>query len=276
MSGDYILAIDQGTTGTTVLVVDQAGAIVRARNGGRPAGVSPARLGGACSGTALGDGARGNRRGAGSGADRPGRGGSSPRCRGHHEPTRDDDSVGASDRSAGGAGDCLAVPAHGGRLRGAGGGETWPAVPRADRLGARRLLLRYEDRLAAQPGPTAAAARRGRRDRLRHGGHVAGLAADRRPAPRHRRYQRIADAAFQSPQPVVGRRATGGRSTYPRQCCQRCSRPPGCGRGRARLARYRRECLSRALPGTSKRRSSGRHASAPVRPRRPTAPAVSC
>ena len=47
--------------------------------------------------------------------------------------------------------------------------------------------------------PTAAAPRRGRRDRLRHGGHVAGLATDRRAAPRHRRHQRRAHPALQSP-----------------------------------------------------------------------------
>ena len=265
MSGDYILAIDQGTTATTVLVVDRAGAIVGRGTAAvqqaypHPGWVEhdPDQLWEtvlAATGEALA-----------AAHIAPDEAAAPPRRRWHHQPTRDDDSVGAGDRTAGGAGDCLAVPAHGFRLRRIAGGRAWPAVPRTDRLGARRLLLRHEDRLAAQPGPAAAAARRGRRDRLRHGGHVASVAADRRAAPRHRRHQRMRGRCSSISTACRGTTSCWRRSTCPQRYCRRCSRRPVCGRGPAQLARYRRECPSRVLPGTSKRRYSGKRASVPRR-----------
>ena len=112
MSGDYILAIDQGTTATTVLVVDRAGAIIGRGTAAvqqvypRPGWVEhdPDQLWEtvlAATGEALA-----------AAHIAPDEAAAQPRRRRHHEPTRDDDSVGAGDRKAGGPGDCLAVPAH--------------------------------------------------------------------------------------------------------------------------------------------------------------------
>ena len=199
MSGDYILAIDQGTTATTVLVVDRAGAIVGRGTAAvqqaypRPGWVEhdPDQLWETVL-AATGEALAAAHIAPGEAADHLAAVGI----------TNQRETTILWERAAGRpvapaiVWQCRRTAAACAALQEAG---PWPAVPRADRLGARRLFLRHQDRLAAQPGPAVAAPRRGRRDRLRHGGHVAGVAANRRPAPRHRRHQRRAHTALQSP-----------------------------------------------------------------------------
>ena len=87
----------------------------------------------------------------------------------HHQPARDDDRLGARDRPPDPPRDRLAVPPHRRDVRRAEGRGARGAGARAHRAGARRVLLRHQDRAGCST--TCRGARRaGRagRARLRH------------------------------------------------------------------------------------------------------------
>ena len=163
-----ILALDQGTTGSTAIVFDERGPRRRARLPRvRPAlpaaGLGRARrrrdLGGDAAGGAGGARRRRHRR---------------PRARRdrHHQPARDRRGLGPQDGRAAAPGAGVAGPPHGGRcdeLREEGHEH---AGPRAHGPRARPLLLGHEDRVADPRGR-----RRPGRRRLRHDRLVAGLQA---------------------------------------------------------------------------------------------------
>ncbi len=69
------------------------------------------------------------------------------------------------------------------------------AIQREDRAPARSLFLSDQDRMAARSRRGRTPPRRGRAPRLRHGGFVSAVAADRRPRPCDRRDQRRAHAS---------------------------------------------------------------------------------
>ena len=112
----HVIAIDQGTTGSTVLVLDEQLARARPRLPGVPPDLSAARLGRARSRGHLGvgDAPRSRRRSTGidAGVDRRDR---------HHEPARDRGALGSQDRQAGAQRDRLAGPPHRRPLRRAQG-----------------------------------------------------------------------------------------------------------------------------------------------------------
>ena len=119
------------------------------------------------------------------------------------------------------------------------------------------------------PGP--ARARRGRRGAVRDDGLVADLEAHR--APRDRRDQRQPDDADGPRHARLGRRAArrDGRPAGD------AARDPPVGGDLRRGARAAgRRARSPPRSATSRRRCSGRPASAPARPSAPTAPAASC
>ena len=112
-----VAAIDQGTTGTTVLLLDAAGEIVGRGYRELPQHFPGPRLGGARS---RGLGAH-HPGGAGPGprrGRRPGGGGGRP-----DQPARDHGVVGSSERAAGRSGHRLAGSPHPGTLRGAAAGR---------------------------------------------------------------------------------------------------------------------------------------------------------
>ena len=257
---EVILAIDQGTTGTTCLVFDAEGRIAGARLLGVRAALPAAGLGRARRGGDLGGDAAGRARGDRRRRDRGGRAG---RDR-DHQPARDRRRLGPGERRAAPPGAGLAGPAHRGALRGAARGRARGAGPRADRARPRPLLLGDQDRVAA-------AQRRGRRaGGLRHDRLLAALQADR--PPRDRLHERLADDAVRHPPARLGRgalRAARRRPGAPAR--SRCPRRTSTARPRSSAAR----CRSPGSPATSRRRSSARPATAPAAPRTPTGPAAS-
>ena len=191
-----ILAIDQGTTGSTCLVFDREGRIAGRSLQRVPPALPAAGLGRARRGRDLGRDAARRRRG-----DRrrrhPGRAARRDR---DHEPARDRRRLGSGHRRARPPRARLAGPAHGRPLPGAARPGPRGPGPRADGPGARPLLLRHQDRVAR-------AQRRGRAEgrRLRHDRLLARLQADR--PPRHRLLERVADAPVRHPLPPLGRGA---------------------------------------------------------------------
>ena len=245
-----ILAIDQGTTGTTCLVFDREGRVagrglLRVR-----AALPAARLGRARRRRDLGGDAAGRRRGDRRRRDR----GRRARRDRDRQPARDRRRLGPGDRRAAAPGARLAGPPHGRALRGAARGRARGARPRAHRARPRPLLLRDQDRVAA-------AQRRGRRaGGLRHDRLLARLQAHR--PPRDRPHQRLADDALRHPPAAPGTRSSASCSASTRRACRsRCPRPRSSGRPPSSAARSR----SRGSPATSRRRSSVRPASSPGR-----------
>ena len=262
IASPVILAIDQGTTGTTCLVFDGEGRIAgRAysefeqhfpRPGWvehdateiwevTPAGRAPRR-----SPTPAIDGrrARGDR---------------------DHQPARDRRRLGPGDSGE---------PIHRALV--------WQDRRTAERCAELRAagheaLVRERTGLVLDPyfsgdqDRVAAAQRRGgRAGGLRHDRLLAALQADR--PPRHRLHQRLADDALRHPPPRLGRGALRRCSASTRRACpSRCPRPTSSARPPSSAAR----CRSPASPATSRRRSSARPATAPGRRRTPTAPAAS-
>ena len=112
-----ILAIDQGTTGSTCFVFDEDGPHRRARLRGVQPDLSQARLGRARRGRDLGGDPLGRAAGAGRGRHRR----TPPQGDRHHQPARDGGRLGSGDRQAGPPGTGLAGPSRGGALRGTEG-----------------------------------------------------------------------------------------------------------------------------------------------------------
>ena len=266
----FVVAIDQGTTGTTVLVFDRRGRVAgRAyreftQHFPKPGWVEhdPEEIWrvtlGVLRQACRRAGARGRRR----------------RRHRHHQPARDDRAVGSAHRPAGAPRHRLAGPPHRRALRGAPRRRRGDAGAPQDGAGARSVLLRHQARAGCSD--TCARARRARRARravLRHHRHVAGLEAHRRRRARHRRHQRVAHAALRHPRAALGRRAVPAvRGARP--CCRRCGRRAACS-ARPRRTCSALQCRSPASPATSRRRSSGRAASRRAWRRTPTAPAAS-
>ena len=147
---------------------------------------------------------------------------------------------------AGGAGDRLAGPAHRRALPRA----ARRAAAGADRPRPRPLLLRHQARVAARAHRPAA-----RGARFRDGRLVAGLEADRRPCARHRPDERVPDDAPRPRHPRLGGRAA--RTVRRRSGAAAPARPLLGGRRRGRAAR-------RHAPDRGHR---GRPAGGAVRPR---------
>ena len=240
-----ILAIDQGTTGTTCLVFDREGRIAGAptrefeQHFPRPAGSSTTP-------NEIWEVTRGV---CGAGDRRRGDPGRRPGRDRDHEPARDGRRLGPRDGRARPPRARLAGPPHGGALRRAAGGRARGAGSRADRARHRPLLLGHEDRVAS------AERRGGARRRLRDDRLVARLQAHR--PPRHRLLERLADDAVRHPRAALGRRAlraAGGGSS--RRCPSRSRRPRSTAPPAPSAARSR----WRGSPATSRRRCSARPA----------------
>ena len=132
-----------------------------------------------------------------------------PRRRGHrhHEPARDDAPLGTRDGAPARERDRLAGPPHRADVRRAPRGRPRGDVHREDGPRPRPLLLRHEAEVAARPRAGRAGARGAGRARVRHGRHVARLAAHERGRPRDRPLECEPDAALRHPHGHLGRRA---------------------------------------------------------------------
>ena len=141
-----------------------------------------------------------------------------------------------------------------------------PLVPRAHRPGARSLLLRDQDRVAASRG------RRGDGRGVRHHRLLARLQAHR--PPRDRLLERLAHAAVRHP------RARAGTPSCARSWAWIPASLPEPAPSASVLRRHerarRRRCRWPGSPATSRRRCTGRPATRPASARTPTAPAASC
>ena len=243
-----ILAIDQGTTGTTCLVFDREGA-VRGRGLLRVrAALSAARLGRAR-----------RRRDLGGDPARRRRGDRRRRDRGRRSSTaigitNQRETVVAWDPATG-------EPIHRAlvwqdrrtaeRCERAARGRARGPGPRAHRARHRPLLLGHQDRVAD-------AQRRGRRaGGVRHDRLLARLQAHR--SPRNRPHQRLADDAVRHPPARWDEELCELLGVDPRGCPSRCPRPASTGRPPSSAARSRWP----GSPATSRRRSSARPASSP-------------
>ena len=256
-----ILAIDQGTTGTTCLVFDHDGRIRgRAYSEFAPALPAPG-LGRARRERDLGGDeprrlARPRRREGGRGQ---------PLRRRDHEPARDGRRLGSEDRRAGPQRARLAGPADGGALPRAPGRGSRGARPRAHRPRPRPVLLGDEDRVAAAKRP------RGERRGLRDDRLLARPQAHR--PPRDRPHERVADDALRHRRASLGPRAL-----------RAVRRRPGAAR-RAVAVRPRLRDDERVRLRGAGRRDRRRPAGGAVRPGLPrsrgrrrtrTAPGASC
>ena len=245
-----ILAIDQGTTGTTCLVFDDEGRVAGRAYSRVRAALPAARLGRARRGRDLGGDAAGRRRGDRRRGHRGGRAGrrsgsptsarrSSPGTRRRGEPLHR--ALVWQDRRT--AARCDELREAGPRGAGA----------RADRPGHRPLLLR-------RPRSSGCCATsRGRAGGLRHDRLLAALQADR--PPRDRLLQRLADDAVRHPPARLGRGALRDARRRPRaRCRSRC--PPRTSTARRRCSAAR--CRWPGSPATSRRRCSARPATTPA------------
>ena len=138
------------------------------------------------------------------GGHRPAAGG---RRGGHrrHQPAGDDHPLGQGHRSAGVQRHRVAVPPHGGAVRGAEAPGAGGAHPLGHGSADRRLFLRQQDPLdtgqrARRPPPGGAG-----RGAVRHGGELADLEAHRPPCDRLR--QRQPHHAVRHPPTLLGRGA---------------------------------------------------------------------
>jgi glycerol kinase len=150
-------------------------------------------------------------------------------------------------------------------------------VRAADRPHARPVLLGHQARVAARS--RVGAARRApspRRAGVRHHRHLPGVAAHRRRGPRHRRHQRLAHAAARSQHAGLVRRAADALLGVPtRAAADRVVNSSGV-LGTTRGVPGLPDGLPiAAWPATSRPRCSARPASRRARPSAPTAPAPS-
>ena len=160
-----------------------------------------------------------------------------------------------------------------------------PAIVWQDRRTAERCaelpaeLLRARTGLVPDPYFSATklewllrARRAPARARLRHGRHVARVAADGRAA-RHRRDQRVADAAARPRHARVGRRAARALRRRARAAAERRRARR---RSSARASSSARRCRSPGMAGDQQAALFGQGCFAPGRGRRPTGRAASC
>ena len=185
--------------------------------------------------------------------------GGRPRCHRHRQPAGDRPSVGCGDRSPPGERHRLAVPAHSGAVRRAGGGRLRRTGGGAHRTAPGPLLQRHQARMAAcRTGRVRQDLLRG--GRLRAGTHrqFPHVAAHRRPRPCDRLQQRLQDH-------VAGPAAAWtGRTNW-----SLCSGVPR--RVLPELVSFLRRRSAATDPGAfrggrSHRRHRGRPAGGPVRP----------
>ena len=265
-----ILAIDQGTTGTTCLVFDErAEPIGRAYREFTQHFPEPG-LGRARRARDLG----GDARGRGRGARRRRVGSRGARGGGHHQPARDRVRVGPGHRRAAAQRDRLAGPPHGRALRRAARGR-----------GTSRSCARAP---ASCSTPTSRAPRssgcsstwrgcasgRSRAGGLRHGRLLALVQAHRRA--RHRRLQRVAHDALRHRRRALGPRAAGAARRSRAGAARACCRARGPGRDAARGAPRPRGPGGGRRRATSRRPCSARRAWIRAWARTPTERARSC
>ena len=248
----YILALDQGTTSSRAIVFDHDGAI-RAVAQKEFTQIFPQ------AGWVehdpqrdLGVADRRRRRSARTRATARHR----RRRHRHHQPARDDDRLGPRDRRADPQRDRLAGSAHRGLLRAAEGRRR-----RRDHSGRPACSSTRTSPAARSAGCSTTSRARARAPtpgaRVRHRRHVAGVEADERRAPRHRRQQRVAHDAVQHPHAAVGRRTAAAV----RHSRERAARGAVVERDLRRASRRRsasRACRLPASPAISRRRSSAR------------------
>ena len=181
----------------------------------------------------------------------------------HHQPARDDRPLGPQDRRPRLPGHRLAEPPDGRDLRAPEGRGPRAALPRAHRPRPRPLLLRQQDRLAPRGQPRAAGPRRGGRDRVRHDRLLAHPPPHRRPRARHRPHERVAHAPLRHPLPPLGPRAPADPRRARRHAARgapELRRPSG---RRWPSTGFPRACRSPGTRATSRPRSSARAASKP-------------
>ena len=269
----YILALDQGTTSSRAILFDHDGAVVAVAQREfpqifpKPGWVEhdPREIWASQIAVAAEALAR-----AQAGAARR-------RRHRHHQPARDDGRLGPRDRRAGLQRHRLAGPPHGGRLRPPEGGRAEDLVRERTGPRDRRVLLRHQDRVDPRQRRRARG-RRPRPGRLAFGtvDSLAGLEADRRARPRHRRQQRLAHDAVQHPHADSGTTSCCACSACRpsllpevRASSEVYGRVAGGARARRRAdRRHRRRSAGGALRPDVRRRRAWR--------RTPTAPAASC
>ena len=234
-----ILAIDQGTTGTTCLVFDERG---RDRAAAPTASSSSTSRGRAGSSTTPREIWEVTRRVAVAG-DRRRRRSRAPTSTAIGITNQRETVVAwdPRDRRAGPPRARLAGPPHGRALRRAARGGARGAGPRADRPRHRPLLLRHQDRVAA------AQRRRRRRRRLRHDRLLARLQAHR--PPRDRLLERLADDAVRHPQARLGRGALRAARRRPGRAARAGALVAG--------LRHDRRVRRRGAGGRDRRRPAG-------------------
>ena len=178
-------------------------------------------------------------------------------------------------RAAAAQRDRLAGPPHGAALRGAERGRARAARARPHRAGARPLLLRHQDRVAARATSRGCASGRSRGELCSaRSTRWLDLQAHRRA--RHRRLQRLAHACCSTSRPArwdpelldAARHSASARCRASLPARAYWARPDR----RRSTASGRR---SRASPAISRRRCSARRASSRAWARTPTAPAPS-
>lgn len=117
--------------------------------------------------------------------------------------------MGSCDRQGDPPGDRLAGPAHRGRLRALARPRPRSAGARDHRPAHRCLLLGHQARVDPRPRGRRARCSRAWRARVRHGRHLAAVAADRWPRARDRRDQCVSHDAVRHPPRRLGRHAAG-------------------------------------------------------------------
>ena len=266
-----ILAIDQGTTGTTCLVFDDDGAARRRAPTASSSSTSRARLGRARRRARSG---RSRARVANEALDGAGVAPGDLRGDRDHQPARDRRRLGPATRGEPLAPrDRLAGPPHRGALRASCARRaTSDARARAHRAGDRPLLLGDEDRVAARerrgPARRGDGAASGRSTPGSSSSSPAGTSTDYSNASRTLLFD-IRELAWDAELCELLRRAD---RAAPRgvPAARRLRRDrPGRVLRRARAA-------SRASRATSRRRCSARRASRRGSARTPTGPAASC
>ena len=255
-----LLAIDQGTTGTTCIVFDPEGTASRPRLPRVPPALPPPRLGRARRRRDLGRHARGRARGA-----RRGRALTGAPCRHrHHQPARDRRRLGPGDRRAAAPRDRLAGPPHRRALRRAARSGHEPLVRARTGLVLDPYFSGTKIEWLLRHGDVPADACFGTID----AGWSTSSRAGTRPT-----LERLAHAAVRHRRAAPGRRAVRAARRAPGLAAGAAARALT---STARRASSAARCRWRGSPVTSRPRSTGRPAISPATARTPTAPAASC